>query len=121
MEEKTFEIEKIDGIMVVNPRGYVNEKTGEAIESALREFLTNKYPRIVFDMTSCQLVNSLGVAFFFSFCMRIQEDHLGWVGFANVPHLIAQVFALSGIFPLSEQTETLAEAVDMAKSWVPED
>lgn len=96
MNNFSLSLTSADGIVVMRPRGYVDNLGAERLDEASSEALGKGMKKLVVNFSETQFINSVGVSILISVIQRARES-AGTLCFTNVKKIHQDVFELLGL------------------------
>ncbi len=96
MNNFSITVRPANSIVVVMPKGYVNDLGAERLELACEQFLSKGVRKIVINFSEMQFINSIGASIFTGIVQRAM-DYDGLLCFTNLKKVHRDVFEMLGI------------------------
>lgn len=90
--------------------GYINNVGGEELVKVCNGLLDDGVRRLVFDLSGCGLVNSVGISFLIELFERMEELQ-GRIAFCHLTPTIDKTFRIMGLLQMSTVHPTRDEAI----------
>lgn len=103
-------------VVTILLEGYCNQQLIQALKAELERSLQQQKNRVVFDFNQCKVINSIGISVLLETVLAVQEDFCGRVVFTGLSPLLKEVFSFAGIDCLVEQSDSLANAMQLVNS-----
>ncbi|HAE39207.1 MAG TPA: hypothetical protein DCG57_11295 [Candidatus Riflebacteria bacterium] len=115
MAALAYTITEEKGFPVVRFQNYCTNETLEGLADKVGSLCDKDKSRLIFDFTSCEIINSLGMAALLETLMIVQ-DYEGRVIISGLNAIQQKFFGLTGVFSLSTHAEDLTQAFTMLQS-----
>lgn len=115
MSALAYTITEEKGFPVVRFQNYCTNETLEGLADKVGHLCDKDKNHLVFDFTSCEVINSLGMAALLETLMIVQ-DYEGEVIISGLNAIQQKFFGLTGVFSLSTQAENITKAFDLLQS-----
>ncbi|PKL49235.1 MAG: hypothetical protein CVV42_06825 [Candidatus Riflebacteria bacterium HGW-Riflebacteria-2] len=115
MAALAYTVTEEKGFPVVRFQNYCTNETLEGLATKVGQLCDKDKNRLVFDFTSCEVINSLGMAALLETLMIVQ-DYEGRVVISGLNAIQRKFFGLTGVFSLSVQADDMAQAFELLQS-----
>ncbi len=112
MAKTTVQSEVINGICVLRPNGYVDEKGGAVLVEAAQQALNDGNQKFVINFSGSPVINSQGIAQIIELAEIIVDEKGGDLGFCGLSELSAGVFKMVGLLQMGDQYDSENEALE---------
>ena len=99
-------------ICILRPCGYVDEKGGAELSSAVVEALDGGSQKILINFSESPVINSQGIAQIIEFAEIIVDEKGGELVYCGLSELAASVFKMVGLLQMGDAYASEAEALD---------
>lgn len=108
MHNFSLTVKSVHDVVVITPRGYVNDLGAETLEHTSEEYFGQGRKKIVINFSDMQFINSIGVSILTGIVQKARE-HDGLLCFSNVKKIHSDVFEMLGI---TRHVKVFKEEVD---------
>jgi len=115
MAALAYTITEEKGFPIVRFQNYCTNETLEGLATKVGNLCDKDKSHLVFDFTSCEVINSLGMAALLETLMIVQ-DYEGLVVISGLNAIQQKFFGLTGVFSLSTQAENIDKAFEVLQS-----
>lgn len=115
MATLAYTITEENGFPIVRFQNYCTNETLEGLADKVGHLCDKDKNRLIFDFTSCEVINSLGMAALLETLMIVQ-DYEGRVIISGLNAIQQKFFGLTGVFSLSTQADKIADAFGLLQS-----
>ncbi len=115
MADNTFTINTAEVFPIINFFGYCTDESLETLRDEVIKLCENDKNHMVFDFSSCKLVNSLGLATLLK-ALLVVQDFEGKVVITGVDAAKKKFFSLTGIFSISESADDANDGIRILSS-----
>jgi anti-anti-sigma factor len=118
MEKQPFQLaaEQHGNVAVIRVEGYFGEKAGKQLLWEASRFFQADLTRFVLDFSTCDYINSIGLANLMDVTLKIVDDRQGRVFLAGVNQLMIDVINISGIDEFAEYAPDAPTALRLLAS-----
>lgn len=116
MSEKAFVVSNEFEFPVVFLQNYCNDETLEGLGEAICQLCDDEKINIIFDLSRCKLINSLGMGELLDVVLTIDQDYEGFSVVTGLEKTQERMFKLTGIFPIAHLAPTVNDAITMLQS-----
>ncbi len=96
MNNFSISVKPANDIVVIMPKGYVNDLGAERLEQACEQFLDKGIKKVVINFSDMQFINSIGASIFTGIVQKTLEYN-GQLCFTNMRKVHRDVFEMLGI------------------------
>jgi len=89
-------VKSASDVVVIMPKGYVNDLGAESLEHACEQFLNKGLKKFVINFSDMQFINSIGASIFTGIVQKVLECN-SLLCFTNMKKLHHDVFEMLGI------------------------
>lgn len=111
MSGPAFQISSDFDLPVVYLQNYCNDETLEGLGDAINSLCESEKNHIVFDLSKCELINSLGLGQLLDVILMITQDYEGAAVVTGINALQHKLFGLTGIFPIAHSAANVEEGL----------
>jgi hypothetical protein len=115
-ESFTVEIDTNTEFPILKLSGYCTEAAGRQAQGLLDPLLKAGKNRVIFDFSSCTLINSPGVVCISELVFQILDDWGGKSVFVGLDKLKLTLFKMTGLLPAIGTTDTIEHAQEALKN-----
>lgn len=111
MSETAFVVSNELDFPVVFLQNYCNDETLEGLGETICQLCDDEKTSIVFDLSKCKVINSLGMGELLDVVLTIAQDYEGFSVVTGLDKTQERMFKLTGIFPTAQLATTLNDAI----------
>jgi len=104
-------VNEINGVIIIETDGYLNNVGGEAISEIVYKQISDGNFKFLIDMANTKIVNSIGVSILIEIIEKLQEVN-GRIGYYNLAPIVAKTFNIMGLTNYSTIYETQEKALN---------
>ncbi len=116
MSKVAFQVSMDQEFPVVYLQHYCNDETLEGMGDEICNLCDQDKNKIVFDLSKCELINSLGLGELLDVILMIVQDYDGSAVVTGINALQQRLFKLTGVFPIAQSAASLEEALDFLRN-----
>lgn len=116
MSEEAFVISNDYEFPVVLLRNYCNDETLKDLSDTVCDLCDKDQIKIVFDLSGCKLINSLGIGELFDAVLTIDQDYAGFSVVTGLNAVQERVFGLTGIFRIAQSAPDIQNGIELLKA-----
>lgn len=113
MQKFDLTVEQHGNIAIIKIEGYFGEEAGRRLEWESAKFFQAGLTRFVLDFSTCDYINSIGLARLLDTTLKVVDDRQGRIFLAGVNNLMIEVIAISGIDEFAEYASDISSALQM--------
>jgi len=102
---------EVNGIIIIETDGYLNNVGGEAISTIVYEKISTGNTKFLINMAGTKIVNSIGVSILIEIIEKLQETN-GKIGYYNLAPIVSKTFNIMGLTKYSTVFEAEENAVN---------
>lgn len=96
MTGSLFEVDRLDGLAVIQTQGYIDNQGGEQIAGAAYQLIGDGYRVLLLDLTRTAIINSIGLSILIEIVEKLNEVG-GTLAFCGLTPTIAKTFDIVGL------------------------
>ncbi len=110
-ETFTVECESSQPYPIIRIKGYCNAEAGQEIIKTVEGTLRTGKVRLVMDFSTCDLINSPGIAAIMEVTFRIKDDFRGDIVISGLDPMKESLLRMAGVFPVAQTAKDVPEAL----------
>lgn len=114
MNNFSISVKPANDIVVIMPKGYVNDLGAERLEHACEQYLAKGLKKIIINFSEMQFINSIGASVFTGIVQKTLE-YGGQLYFTNMKKAHCDVFEMLGIIKHVNVFKDEREALNLLK------
>lgn len=109
----TFTVDTVErgDVLIVRATGYLDDRGGAILQSAVMEALTKGFQQVVFNFSAAPVINSQGISHIIELVEIVIDEKNGELAFVGLNELTCGVFKMVGLLRMAESYSTEEEAV----------
>jgi anti-sigma B factor antagonist len=111
MSDFITSVKEMNGIVLIETNGYLNNIGGEEISTICYEKMAQGQTKFLINMAGTKIVNSIGVSILIEIIEKLQEVD-GKIGYYNLAPIVSKTFNIMGLTKYSTVFETEEVAVN---------
>ena len=111
MSDFITSVKEMNGIILIETNGYLNNVGGEEISAIRYEKMGLGQTKFLINMAGTKIVNSIGVSILIEIIEKLQEVN-GKIGYYNLAPIVSKTFNIMGLTKYSTVFETEELAVN---------
>jgi len=111
MSNFSIKTDKKNGVFIIRSCGYLDEKGGAAVFSAVQEALPEGYQKFILNLHESPVINSQGIAQIIELSEIIVDEKNGEIAFTGLSELTSGVFKMVGLMQMGSAYPSEDEAL----------
>jgi anti-anti-sigma regulatory factor len=117
MSEEAYVINTDYEYPVIYLQNYCNDETLEGLDEEIDSLCSEDKTNIIFDLSRCKIINSLGLGELLDVVLLIDQDYEGNSIITGINNFQTRLFKLTGIIPIAKTAENIDKAISLMKEF----